>query len=226
MNALLQDIKDHSLDIYQKHFKSHVDKSIDKIEQTGPGKFVLDSLRSLTIWTITCLVYLYTKFEIAYEKYRLSDDKSSDVKIYKVWCGGNTPKLYEFINKDKNKGSVRDEIGDAYKSDINWYTYFSSNKLKGILIYDIENDNYSKQLVLENNNKFLNAIVKSATDNSETDVTEILNLYTRAKNQKEIALKDIFNLDGKSLVNSEERLVTIDNQANSQEYTLSDKIVF
>ena len=95
MNALLQDIKDHSLDIYQKHFKSHVDKSIDKIEQTGPGKFVLDSLRSLTIWTITCLVYLYTKFEIAYEKYRLSDDKSSDVKIYKVWCGGNTPKLYE-----------------------------------------------------------------------------------------------------------------------------------
>ena len=231
MDDFFKDVKCHITSIYQKHLKVHVDKSIRRIEKTGCGKFTLDSLRSFTIWTVTCLVYIYSKLQIAYEKYQQSDsirqvlnhydkdggDNASNpnndsnkkplnlhnVKIHRAWNDTLNNTLYQFT--DIGCQDLLGKIEDGYRSDVKWYTLFSleNSNLSGIILADVGTATYVDKLVLKQNIKYLSALLVSSVKNSEIDVTDLINLYANATANKELRVGDLYNKDGKRLFDND-----------------------
>ncbi len=72
MDHFFQTVKKEGLKKYDKYFKSRVTKSINQMESTGYGKFILDSGKSFLVWLVTCSVVIFTKLQIFYEKYQAS----------------------------------------------------------------------------------------------------------------------------------------------------------
>ncbi len=182
MKQILVDLKNNLLSRYTTHLKPHVDKSIKRIEETGSGKFVVDSMRGFSIWVATCLVYLYTHLQIYYEKYRLSEQANNtqtvtandqtgetlssgvtNIKIYKYWnqkqrnvteVNGICVDEYltQLVKQQTKHDDDDDDDNETDTDTVVWYTLFTDGPRDGILVADPFSEDFQERLKIKKSN--------------------------------------------------------------------------
>lgn len=175
MDHFFQTVKKEGLKKYDKYLKSRVTKSINQIESTGYGKFILDSGKSFLVWLVTCSVVIFTKLQIFYEKYQASQvsnpalstsDKSvtQEVKVYETWNNYDQQRLSvggisldQFIHKLNESNLTTDP-----DQNIRWYTLISKDNIKAIVVASVFSPDYQDKLKVKPNTqlKYLSAIKK------------------------------------------------------------------
>lgn len=140
MEGLINNLKTKALSCYEKHLQEPVNNTIKSIETTGYGKYFLKSTRSFTIWFISCLIYLYSKLEVTYEKAsrivketnlginteanpnfeanKSTDDNNNLPKIVKYWNNDTISKVISYPGEGVSYQTLLGEIKQIENEDI------------------------------------------------------------------------------------------------------------
>lgn len=187
MDQFRNKVKTNIRNFYNNKLKGQVDKSVEIIERNGCGRFLLNSTKTFSIWLLTCIVYCYSKLEIAYEmssnmgkvnKYindiNTPGEQSNTTRILKFW----TDESYindlgtgiDLITMQETIKTIK-EI-NLLDENVKLYSMITDGKLMGILINnpnDHDND-FKNKFKLKKNNQYLSAIKKSRSSLNMVDI--------------------------------------------------------
>ena len=128
--------------------------------------------------------------------------------------------------------------------NIRWYTLIAKDNIKAIVVADVFSPDYRQKLKVKPNPqlKYLSALKKHVetspgedsqketdhdkqdqtdppdqlpSNGDETDITNLINLYSNAEGVTSLAVSDLSDLDGTLLCREGEILLLIDNDANT-----------
>ena len=154
--------------------------------------------------------------------------RQSDVKIYKIWNN------YDNQSHNSSKGQNPDDfLGEVAKlnfttdpdQNIKWYTLFSQDNVKAILIADIFDSGYIDKLKVKVGSKYLSVLKKdSDQEKDDIDVTGLIKMYTSIDGVDSLVVSELYDLDSNPLCQANQTLVLIDNEANTITLNQSDNL--